>query len=53
MAAYRFFNVEEIDWRAILSVHIKESVRWVQGYERLAEMASQLLGTRLVVLTDR
>jgi hypothetical protein len=133
MAAYRFFNNEEIDWRAILSAHtdcartrmaahevvlciqdtteldfngqdasglgplnyeaqrgmyahptyavstsreplgvldawmwarepkdkdgnrpgIKESVRWVEGYERLAEMAPQLPGTRLVYLADR
>ena len=133
MAAYRFFNNEEIDWRAILGAHtdcaktrmaghevvlciqdtteldfngqeasglgplsyeaqrgmyvhptfavstsreplgvldawmwgrehidkdgnrpgIKESVRWVEGYERLAEMASELSGTRLVYLADR
>lgn len=32
---------------------IKESVRWVEGYERLAEMASELSGTRLVYLADR
>lgn len=133
MAAYRFFNNEEIDWRAILGAHtdcaktrmarhevvlciqdtteldfngqeasglgplsyeaqrgmyahptyavstsreplgvldawmwgrepkdrdghrpgVKESVRWVEGYERLAEMAPQLPGTRLVYLADR
>lgn len=32
---------------------IKESLRWVEGYERLAEMASQLSQTRLVYLADR
>ena len=32
---------------------IKESVRWVEGYERLAEMAAELPGTRLVYLADR
>ena len=133
MAAYRFFNNEEIDWRAILGAHadcartrmaahevvlciqdtteldfngqeasglgplsyeaqrgmyahptyavstsrvplgvldawmwareakdkdgsrpgVKESVRWVEGYERLAEMAAELPGTRLVYLADR
>jgi hypothetical protein len=32
---------------------IKESVRWVEGYERLAEMAPRLPGTRLVYLANR
>ena len=32
---------------------IKESMRWVEGYERLAEMAAELPGTRLVYLADR
>ena len=32
---------------------VKESVRWVEGYERLAEMAPQLPDTRLVYLADR
>jgi len=32
---------------------IKESLRWVEGYERLAEMAPQLPETRLVYLADR
>ena len=32
---------------------VKESVRWVEGYERLAEMAAELPGTRLVYLADR
>ncbi|MDB5867811.1 MAG: transposase [Polaromonas sp.] len=32
---------------------IKESVRWVDGYERLAEMVAGLPGTRLVYLADR
>jgi hypothetical protein len=32
---------------------IKESVRWVEGYERLAERAGQLPTTRLVYLADR
>jgi len=32
---------------------IKESVRWLEGYERLAEMAPQLAPTRLVYVADR
>ena len=32
---------------------VKESVRWVEGYERLAEMAAELPATRLVYLADR
>ena len=32
---------------------IKESVRWLEGYERLAEMAPQLGPTRLVYVADR
>ena len=32
---------------------IKESVRWLEGYERLAEMAPQLAQTRLVYVADR
>ena len=32
---------------------IKESLRWIEGYERLAEMAPQLPSTRLVYLADR
>ena len=32
---------------------VKESLRWVEGYERLAEMAPQLPETRLVYLADR
>jgi hypothetical protein len=32
---------------------IKESVRWVEGYERLAEMAAELPETRLVYVADR
>ena len=32
---------------------VKQSVRWVEGYERLAEMAAELPGTRLVYLADR
>jgi hypothetical protein len=32
---------------------IKESLRWLEGYERLAEMAAQLPQTRLVYLADR
>ena len=31
----------------------KESLRWIEGYERLAEMAPQLPATRLVYLADR
>jgi len=31
---------------------IKASVRWLEGYERLAEMAPQLPGARLVYLAD-
>ena len=32
---------------------VKESLRWIEGYERLAEMAPQLPGTRLVYVADR
>ena len=32
---------------------IKESVRWIEGYERLAEMAEKMPTTRLVYLADR
>ena len=32
---------------------VKESQRWIEGYERLAEMAPQLPTTRLVYLADR
>jgi Transposase Tn5 dimerisation domain/Transposase DNA-binding len=31
----------------------KESLRWVEGYERLAEIAAQLPNTRLVYVADR
>ena len=31
----------------------KESLRWVEGYERVAEMAAEMPGTRLVYLADR
>ena len=32
---------------------IKESIRWTEGYERVAEMAERVSGSRLVYLTDR
>lgn len=32
---------------------IKESLRWIEGYERLAELAPKLPTTRLVYLADR
>ena len=31
----------------------KESTRWIEGYERVAEMAAQLPSTRLVYVADR
>jgi len=31
----------------------KESTRWIEGYERIAEMAASLPNTRLVYLADR
>jgi hypothetical protein len=31
----------------------KESLRWIEGYERIAEMAAGLPGTRLVYVADR
>ncbi|MBG6223447.1 hypothetical protein IWX79_004423, partial [Janthinobacterium sp. CAN_S1] len=31
----------------------KESLRWIEGYERIAEMAVQLPATRLVYVADR
>lgn len=32
---------------------MKESVRWIEGYERVADMARELPDTRLVYLADR
>ena len=32
---------------------LKESRRWVEGYERIAEQAAELPGTRLVYMADR
>jgi hypothetical protein len=32
---------------------IKESMRWIEGYERVAEQAAELPGTRLVYVADR
>ena len=32
---------------------IKESLRWIEGYERVAEQAATLPETRLVYVTDR
>jgi len=32
---------------------IKESTRWIEGYERVAEMAAELPTTRLVYVADR
>jgi hypothetical protein len=32
---------------------IKESMRWIEGYERTAELAPELPGTRLVYVADR
>lgn len=31
----------------------KESLRWIEGYERIAEMAAELPNTRLVYVADR
>ena len=31
----------------------KERTRWIEGYERIAEMAEQMPHTRLVYLADR
>jgi len=31
----------------------KESTRWVEGYDRIAEMAQEMQGTRLVYVADR
>jgi hypothetical protein len=31
----------------------KESVRWIEGYERIAEMAPDMPSTRLVYVADR
>ena len=31
----------------------KESIRWVEGYERVAEIAATMPATRLVYLADR
>lgn len=62
MAAYRFFDNANVDWQAILEPHRqqteqsggpKESLRWIEGYERLAELAPRLSATRLVYVADR
>jgi hypothetical protein len=34
-------------------VGVRESLRWVEGYQRLAELASKLPGTQLVYVADR
>jgi hypothetical protein len=34
-------------------IEAKESVRWLEGYERVAELASELPDTRLVYVADR
>lgn len=34
-------------------IQAKESVRWLEGYERVAELAAQLPDTRLVYVADR
>ena len=31
----------------------KESIRWIEGYKRVAEMAAEVAGTRLVYVADR
>lgn len=43
---------EELDADGIRSGP-KESARWVEGYERVAEMASDMPGARLVYVADR
>jgi hypothetical protein len=32
---------------------LRESRRWTEGYERIAELAAQIQGTRLVYVADR
>jgi hypothetical protein len=32
---------------------LKESIRWTEGYERVAELAAELPDTRLVYVADR
>ena len=32
---------------------ILESIRWIEGYERVAEAAAKMPGTRLVYIADR
>lgn len=34
-------------------IEAKESMRWLEGYQRIAELAAELGGTRLVYLADR
>ncbi len=31
----------------------KESLRWIEGYKRVAEMEADMTGTRLVYVADR
>jgi len=35
------------------STHVKESTRWVEGYEIVADLAAQVPNTRLVYVADR
>lgn len=59
MAAYRFFDNDSVDWRALMEPHWQqtqqriESLRWIEGYERIVEMAHALPDTRLVYVADR
>lgn len=40
-------------WMWARPLEVTESQRWVEGYERVAERAGQLPGTRLVYVADR
>jgi hypothetical protein len=40
-------------WMWARPLDVSESQRWIEGYERQAELAGKLPGTRLVYVTDR
>jgi hypothetical protein len=43
---------ESLPW-LIQKIVQKKSARWIEGYERVAEMAAKMAGTRLVYVANR
>jgi len=44
---------EDIETNATKETEAKESIRWIKGYERVAELAKTMSETRLVYVADR